>query len=143
MAITEEEFDKIIEINLKGNFFMIQQCLPLLKKGTDANILMTSSMSSIDPFPAIGVYGISKAGVNNMCISLSKEFMEFNIRINAVAPGFVDTEMAAPFLKDIDKNKKGIAKPEEIANFIAMICSKEASFMNGETYFMHGGKPEL
>jgi len=125
---------------------MIKESLSLLKKARKgANVLMTSSMSAVDPFYTIGVYGITKAGINNMVKSLSVELMEDSIRVNAIAPGLVDTEMAAPFIKDNPKiNDKNCAKPDQIAAVIATICSpNDGAFMNGEVYTVHGGCPRL
>jgi dehydrogenase/reductase SDR family member 4 len=145
MEITEEKFDEMINVNLKSIFFMIQEALPLLRKSKTPNILLTSSMSAVDPFFQIGVYGITKAGVNNMVRSLSVELMPDNIRVNAIAPGLVDTDMAAPFIRDNSLiNEKNCAKPEHIASVISTICSdSDGAFMNGEVYTVHGGFPRL
>ena len=145
MEISEEKFDQAINVNLKSVFFMIQEALPLLKAAKRSNILLTSSMSAVDPFYQIGVYGITKAGVNNMAKSLSVELMDDNIRVNAIAPGLVNTEMAAPFIRGNSVvNEKNCAKPEDIASVIATICSdQDGSFMNGEVYTVHGGFPRL
>ena len=145
MEITEEKFDEMINVNLKSAFFLISESLPLLKTAVKPNILLTSSMSAVDPFYQIGVYGITKAGVNNMVKSLSVELMDFNIRVNGIAPGLVDTEMAAPFIRDNSLiNERNCAKPEQIASVIATICSDtDGAFMNGETYTVHGGFPRL
>lgn len=145
MEITEEKFDLAINVNLKSIFFMIQEALPLLRAAKRSNILLTSSMSAVDPFYQIGVYGITKAGVNNMAKSLSVELMDDNIRVNAIAPGLVNTEMAAPFIRGNSVvNEKNCAKPEDIASVIATICSdQDGSFMNGEVYTVHGGFPRL
>ncbi|TNV72786.1 hypothetical protein FGO68_gene15219 [Halteria grandinella] len=143
MEITEANFDEAINVNLKSCFFMIQESLPLLRaKG--GNVLLTSSLSATDPFHSIGVYGITKAGINNMVRSLSVELMEYGIRVNAVAPGMVETEMSAPLTKGMVLNERNCAKPEHIAAVIATICSPgDGKFMNGEVYTVHGGFPRL
>jgi NAD(P)-dependent dehydrogenase (short-subunit alcohol dehydrogenase family) len=126
---------------------MIRDCVPLMKKAKrGANVLMTSSMSAVDPFYTIGVYGITKAGINNMVKSLSVELMEDNIRVNAIQPGLVDTDMAAPLIGGVAEklNAKNFAKPEDIAAVMATICSPDdGKFMNGEVYTVHGGFPRL
>lgn len=92
---------------------MIKEALPLLKQSKKANILLTSSMGGQDPFEYIGVYGLTKAGIENMVKFLSKELMEFNIRINCIAPGFVRTNMSEGFIKDNPLiNEKNCAEPE-------------------------------
>jgi NAD(P)-dependent dehydrogenase (short-subunit alcohol dehydrogenase family) len=80
-----------------------------------------------------------------MAKSLSVELMDDNIRVNAIAPGLVNTEMAAPFIRGNSVvNEKNCAKPEDIASVIATICSdQDGSFMNGEVYTVHGGFPRL
>lgn len=143
MEITEEKFDEAINVNLKSCFFMIKESLPLLRV-RGGNVLMTSSLSGVDPFYSIGVYGITKAGINNMVRSLSVELMEDNIRVNAIAPGMVETEMSAPLTKGLQLTEKNCAKPEHIAAVIATICSPDdGKFMNGEVYTVHGGFPRL
>jgi NAD(P)-dependent dehydrogenase (short-subunit alcohol dehydrogenase family) len=144
MEITEANFDEAINVNLKSIFFMIQEALPLLRKSKKSNVLLTSSMSAVDPFYQIGVYGMTKAGVNNLAKSLSVELMEDNIRVNAIAPGLVNTDMSAPFIRGNSVvNEKNCAKPEDIASVIATICSDDGTFMNGEVYTVHGGFPRL
>jgi NAD(P)-dependent dehydrogenase (short-subunit alcohol dehydrogenase family) len=145
MEITEDKFDQMINVNLKSCFFMIQESLPLLKAAKSPKILLTSSMSAVDPFYQIGVYGLTKAAVNNLVRSLSVELMDINCRVNGIAPGLVDTEMAAPFLRGNTLiNEKNCAKPEHIASVIATICSEgDGAFMNGEIYTVHGGFPRL
>jgi NAD(P)-dependent dehydrogenase (short-subunit alcohol dehydrogenase family) len=124
MEITEAKFDEAVNVNLKSIFFMIQESLPLLKAAKRSNILLTSSMSAVDPFYQIGVYGMTKAGVNNLTRSLSVELMDDNIRVNAIAPGLVNTDMAAPFIRgNSEVNERNCAKPEDIASVIATICS--------------------
>ena len=80
-----------------------------------------------------------------MVKSLSVELMDMNCRVNAIAPGLVETDMSAPFLRGNDLiNEKNCAKPEHIASVIATICSEsDGSFMNGEVYTVHGGFPRL
>lgn len=81
-------------------------------------------MSAVDPFWKIGVYGMTKAGVSNLARSLSVELMEDNIRVNAIAPGLVKTDMAAPFIIGNSLvNERNCAKAEDIASVIATICS--------------------
>jgi dehydrogenase/reductase SDR family protein 4 len=144
MDITEEKFDQAININLKSCFFMIKESLPLLRKSKTPNVLLTSSMGAVDPYFTIGVYGMTKAGINNIVKFLSVELMEDNIRVNGIQPGFVDTDMSAPFVKGNTLiNDKNCAKPEQIASVIATICSNDGSFMNGEIYTVHGGFPRL
>ena len=102
-------------------------------------------MSAVDPFWSIGIYGATKAGINNLVKSLSSELLDDNIRVNAIMPGFVRTDMSAPFTKDNPQvTSKNCAEPDQIASIIAMMCSQsDGSFINGECYIAHGGYPRL
>ena len=140
--MTEEQFDRTIDINLKSVFFMIKEAKPLMPKGS--NILITSSMGAFDPLYTIGVYGLTKAAVNNMVKGLYEELKPDEIRINTIAPGLVNTEMAHGLIySNPDKYVKMSAKPEQIADFIATICSCDGSWLNGECYIINGGYPKL
>ena len=114
--------------------------------GKDANILVTSSILGTLPKSSVGVYGMTKAALNNMVQWLSHELMDDGIRVNAVGPGLTKTNMTKPeFDLGIEDffPAKSLGKPEEIASVIAMICSKDGSFVNGETYNLTGGFPNL
>jgi NAD(P)-dependent dehydrogenase (short-subunit alcohol dehydrogenase family) len=87
---------------------------------------------------------MAKAGLDNMVRSLCVELREFNIRINAVSPGLVATEMSAPMIEgNPNLNDKNTGKPENIAAVMALVASPDGSFMNGEVYTVHGGFPYL
>eukprot|EP00347_Sterkiella_histriomuscorum_P012649 403367758 len=141
LEITEEQFDRTIDVNLKGLFFMIKEAKPLMPKGS--NILLTSSMGAFDPFYQIGLYAMTKAAVNNLVKSLVEELKPDKIRINAVAPGLVQTELAAPLIEQNPHLINQSAKPEQIASFVATVCSEDGSWLNGECYIINGGWPKL
>ena len=105
---------------------------------------MVSSLAGEDPWEKHEVYGISKAGINNMTKFLSKELLDDNIRVNSVVPGTVDTLIAQRFIKGNPIfTEKNTGKPQQIASVIATICSEDGSFMNGELYRVHGGFAKL
>lgn len=143
MEITEEQYDQMLNFNLKSIFFMIQSYLPLMKKSPSANILVTSSICGITPAYLVGVYGITKAAINSMVRCLSEEFRPLNIRVNAIAPGLISTEMTATLIQQ-NPHLQGISGlPDQIASVAAMICSSDGSFVNGEIYAVHGGYPKI
>ena len=97
LAITEEAYDHLFDVNVKAQFFFIKEAYPLLKKsGRDANILVNASIMGKSPDKLIGVYSMTKAALINMVKSLAMELMPDNIRINAIGPGFIETHMTEP-----------------------------------------------
>ena len=143
--IEEEDYDLTFAVNVKAVFFFMKDSLELLKKATNgASVLITSSLSGVHPGKIVGVYAMSKASVINMAKWLSHELMDYNIRVNAIAPGFTRTNMVKDAVEIFEKYlpKKALANPDEIANVALMICSpSDGSFINGETYVLSGGYP--
>ena len=139
LQMEEAVFDNLFNVNVKGNFFLIKECLDLLSKSTsgDANIVLTSSGAAIRPSKIGGVYAMTKAANNNMVIWLSQELSDSNIRVNSICPGMVSTEMTAVQQKVFkEKYPKAFGKPSEIAAVACMIASKDGSFVNGENYLI-------
>ena len=133
------------DLNVKSTFFLIAESFDLLKKaGIGANIMVISSIASKAPPFMFGVYGMTKAALDNMVWGLSKELMEEDIRINGVAPGLIMTEFSGNLWKgNTTSNKRSMGTSEEIGSAVATICSKDGSFMNGEVYPVHGGFAKL
>ena len=136
MSIEERAYDKMWDLNVKSIFFLIQESLHLLKKGgKEANVLVVSSVGGKNPAPLIGVYSMTKAALDNMVIFLSKELIDEDIRVNAIAPGVIKTEFSGPLWKGNEAlPEKAQGTSEEIASVVATITSKDGSFMNGEVY---------
>eukprot|EP00347_Sterkiella_histriomuscorum_P017097 403350680 len=143
-AYDDESYDQIMNVNLKAQFFLIKEAHYLLKKSQrDANILVNASIFGKSPDKYTTVYSMSKAGLINMVKSLAMELMPDNIRVNAIGPGFIKTAMTDP-LQELMKQKgkkpdpKIVGEPHQIAGIVAMMCSEDGSFVNGETYFAQG-----
>ena len=141
---TLEQWKKTIDINLIGVFLCSKYASEHMKKnnsGTIINITSTSGMNTLNPVSAD--YDASKAAIISLTKNLSEELAP-NIRVNSIAPGWVDTEMNKDLPKDfIEKEKKKIfmkrfAKPEEIANVALFLASDEASFMTGSNVLIDG-----
>jgi dehydrogenase/reductase SDR family protein 4 len=141
LSITEKEFDKIVNTNIKNTFFTVIDFLELLKKGENSNILLISSYFGYVPIPYLGIFSISKTALFLMTKILSKELSKFNIRVNCLAPGFVQTRMASNIFH-IYTDKiflKRNSLPHEIAGIAQYLCSEESSFITGETVCVNGG----
>ena len=132
----------MFDLNTKSTFFLIKEAYPLLlKAGEGANILIISSTSGQYPPQVMGVYGMTKAAVDNMVKWMSKEFRPDGIRCNSLAPGVIATELSGPLWKGdgIGLPKESIGQAEHIGSVAATICSKDGSFMNGSIYHANGG----
>ena len=133
---TEEEYDKVSDLNIKSVFTCSKVILPYLKE-TKGVILNTSSMVSIYGQPSGVMYPTSKFAVNGMTQSLARELAPFGIRVNAVAPGIIETdmvrslpkEMIEPLIQTIPLGR--IGKPEDIANAFVFLASDMASYISG------------
>ncbi len=141
---TIEEFNNIMDINVNAMFYMIKAVVPYMKENNGGVILNTSSMVSIYGQP-IGVgYPTSKFAVNGLTKSLARELAPYNIRVNAVAPGIVNTDMVAnlpkeaiePLIKTIPLGR--IGKPIDIANAFLFLASDNASYISGEILSVDG-----
>ena len=102
---------------------------------------MNSSISSYEPPFILGLYGMTKAVLNNMAKWMKEELREDGIRVNCIAPGMIETEMTVPGIrsKNVNFPEDSIGKAEQIGSVSAMICSDDGSFINGETLLVNGG----
>jgi 3-oxoacyl-[acyl-carrier protein] reductase len=144
---SEKILKKIFEINFFSQFFLTQMYLKLLINSKNANVVFVSSNSStINPIGRVA-YSSSKAALNSLAISLSKETGGKNLRVNAVLPGLTNTKMAINYTNkdNIEKyindiSLKRIAEPDEIANVISFLCSDDSSYINGQLISIDGGR---
>lgn len=140
---TEEEYDKVSDLNIKSVFVCSKIVIPYLKK-TKGVILNTSSMVSIYGQPSGVMYPASKFAVNGMTKSLSRELAPFGIRVNAVAPGVIETdmvknlpeEMIKPLIQTIPLGR--IGSPEDIANAFLFLASDMANYITGVVLSVDG-----
>jgi len=150
LELTEEEWNKTININLKGYFLCAQACAKEMvkqKSGTIVNIASIAMGQVGVGFPGITHYCASKGGIVAMTEALALELAPFNIRVNAVAPGAIDTPMASSTTQDpkvlegtlsqIPLHRMG--KPEEVSNLVLFLSSDASSYMTGSTVVVDGG----
>lgn len=145
LRMKEEDFDKVIDINLKGTFNCIKHSTPMFLKKKDGVIVNISSIVGLYGNAGQCNYAASKAGIIGLTKSLAKELGGKNIRVNSIAPGFIDTDMTKALSQDIrEKMKENIAlkrlgKPEDIAEVVAFLCSSGGSYITGEVIAVDGG----
>ena len=145
VRMKEEQFDDVIRINLKGAYNMLQLCGSMMMRAKKGRIINISSISGmVGNFGQIN-YCAAKAGLIGMTKTAAKVLGARGITVNAVAPGFIDTDMTAGLAEDLKEGaKKQIAlgrfgKPEEIAAAVAFLASDEASFITSQTLVVDGG----
>lgn len=142
-SYTEEEINKLIDINIKAVFLCSKNIVPYLESKGGV-ILNTSSMVSIHGQPSGSLYPTSKFAVNGLTLSLARELAPKNIRVNAVAPGIIETDMVSslpkeviePLIKTIPLGR--IGKPIDIANAFLFLASDMASYITGEILKVDG-----
>ncbi len=141
--ITEEHFDKVFDINVRGALFTVQKALPLFSDG--GSIILTASGVSVKGFPAASVYSATKAAVRSFVRCWTTDLKERRIRVNAISPGPIDTPMFAGLPKEqaaqipsmVPMGRLG--KADEIANAAVFLASDDSSFVTGIELFVDGG----
>lgn len=143
-AITEEDFDKIFAINVKGTFFACQQAAIHMNK--NGRIINFSTSVAGNMFPAYSIYAGTKGAVEQMTRQLAKEFGPKGITINAVAPGPVNTELftVGKTAEQIDALSKmnafgRLGEPQDIAKTVLFLTSEDAQWITGQTLRINGG----
>jgi glucose 1-dehydrogenase len=144
-----DAFDKVIAINLRGVFVATQRAARgMIAADVAGSIVNMSSINAHVAIPAIPAYCASKGGVMQLTKASAIGLAKHNIRVNAVGPGSIQTEMMAAVNADpnalttaLSRTPLGrIGEPEEIANVVAFLCSSKASYITGETIYVDGGR---
>jgi len=151
-VVTEEFWDSVHRVNLRGAFFAVQAALPHLRDG--GSIVITGSIGALRPLPGNVVYGAAKAGLRQVARILAAELLPRGIRVNVVSPGPIETEIfkrgASPEQIEAVRAALGgavpmkrMGEPDEVARAVLFLASTEASFINGVDLYVDGGTIEL
>lgn len=144
---SESAFDKTIQVNTRGPYFLSTKAFPLLKENGGGAIINVASIDGIQPAEFRVIYGMSKAALIAMTKGLAKEYSQHGVRVNALLPGFTDTKLASA-LKDnpamdiyvkLNLAIKRMAQPEEMVGAVLYMASKEASYYTGQSMIVDGG----
>jgi len=151
--ITEEQYHRIFDTNVKGTLFTVQKALPLLKEG--ASVILTGSTSATTGVPAFSVYSASKAAVRNFARSWIMELAPRRIRVNVLVPGATSTPGWHGLSPDEEFNREMIravesttplgrlAEPAEVAAAALFLASDDSSYVNGSELFVDGGSAQI
>ncbi|CAH0257127.1 Cyclopentanol dehydrogenase [Microbacterium sp. Bi98] len=151
-ALSEENLDKGLEVDLKGTIFTVQASLGLLTSG--GAILVNTSITQDMGVPGIGVYAAAKAGLRSLVRTWSNELRDKNIRVNAISPGNIQTDIlekmmgtegAADYIRRVAAQIPSgrIGQPEDIGNAVVFLASDEATFVNGTELTVDGGQTQI
>lgn len=141
----EDAFDRVIDVNLKGTFNMTRNVVPYMMKKRCGNIVNISSVVGVAGNAGQSNYAASKAGIIGFTKSLAKELAPRNIRVNAVAPGFIDTDMTSVLTDKVKDNiysqipLKRMGEAEEVANVVYFLSDYESSYITGQVINVDGG----
>lgn len=145
--VTEEFFDTVFDLNVRGTLFTVQKALPLLATG--AAVILVGSVASVKGFPGNSVYGASKAALRAFARGWLVDLQDRHIRVNILSPGPVDTPGIAKFGPEFKTQvdamipRGEIGRSEEIATAALFLASDDSSFVNGIELFADGGSGQI
>jgi 3-oxoacyl-[acyl-carrier protein] reductase len=144
--ITDNDWDNIINVNLKGPFIVIQETLSLLKKSANGSIINIGSVSGQYGGPRTAHYAASKAGLISLSQLVARFGAEYNIRSNTISAGLIESDMAEEGLKSVAVQKasqdillKRFGKQKEVADVVLFLASDESSYITAQTINVNGG----
>jgi NAD(P)-dependent dehydrogenase (short-subunit alcohol dehydrogenase family) len=146
-SVTDDMYDKIMDANVKSNFWLCNMVAPLMAERKDGAIIIISSVGGLQGSDQLPIYAISKAADMQMARNLAVEWGPANIRVNCIAPGLVKTDFAKALWDNADIYRRTvkryplgrIADPDEIAGCAVMLASKAGTFITGQTIVIDGG----
>jgi NAD(P)-dependent dehydrogenase (short-subunit alcohol dehydrogenase family) len=153
LDVSEADFDAVLRVNLKGSFLMGQAVArAMVQTGHGGAIVNMSSVNGVMAIPSIASYNASKGGINQLTRAMALALADHGIRVNAVAPGTIATELAAQAVLTSAEARarilsrtpmKRLGEPEEVAEVVAFLASDAASYMTGEIVTVDGGRMAL
>lgn len=144
---SNDEFDRIFNTNLRSVFELSRLCHPLLQRSEQGNIVNISSVSGVIHIRTGSIYAMTKAAINQLTKNLAVEFAADNIRVNAIAPWYIDTPLARQVLSNEQYKKEVLSRtpmnrigtPEEVACLATFLCMPAAGYITGQTICVDGG----
>jgi len=144
--MSEDQWDKVIDINLKGYFNYVRAVAPVFREQKSGKIVNVTSINGLRGKFGQANYSASKAGIIGLTKAVAKELGKYGVNVNAVAPGLIETDMMKNATEEVRKMAieeivlKRIGQPEEVANVVAFMCSDLARHITGEVVKVDGGQ---
>ncbi len=146
--MTDEAYDKIMDTNVRGTFWLCNRAIPEIARQGGGSVILLSSIAGIRGNDVIGIYGVSKAAEAGLARHLAVEWGPRGVRINAIAPGLIETDFARALLDNPDWRDRAeqrtplrrIGQPEDIAGVALFLASDASAFMTGQLIVADGGE---
>ena len=148
LKLSEKDWDRVLAINLKGQFLCAQRAAKEMAKNKEGRIINISSIGSGGVgvgFAEAAHYAASKGGIIGLTESLASEWAEYGITVNAIAPGAINTPMIKPISNELKSDVKlrvplgRMGRPDEVSAMAVFLASKESSYITGATFYVDGG----
>jgi 3-oxoacyl-[acyl-carrier protein] reductase len=145
IRMSDKQWDDVMRTNSGGTFRMIRAALPVMARQRSGSIVNVSSVTGLRGNPGQANYSASKAAIHGMTRTIAKEMARRNVRVNAVAPGFIETEMTATLPNQILEAARTqiplqrMGQPHEVAEVVTFLCGPHSAYITGQVFVVDGG----
>lgn len=146
-SFTEEAWDKVIDVNLKGAFFCAQAVGKVMINQSSGKIINIASLLSVIGVPTAVAYAASKGGISQLTKTLAVEWAKYNINVNAIGPGYFRTDLTKPLQEDKDRSAQILSRipmrrwgdPDDLKGVVVFLASEASDYITGQTIYVDGG----